>query len=187
MTVVILAAGTSSRMNGANKLLLEWDEGECLIERTIRTALSFCSKVFVVTGHERSKVQRILLRYPVTEIYNRNYEQGQESSIHIAAESIDDNIYYIPADLPLLKKDHLVRAMLALQGYDAARPVHNGQVGHPVAVTSAIACKIRKNPDLKMKELIKASNHNFYEDDEAVVADVDTEQAYSDLRRRFVI
>lgn len=187
MTVVILAAGTSSRMNGSNKLLLEWNAGESLLEHTIRTALSFTDKVYVVTGHERRKVLRIILSYPVKEIFNENFEEGQESSIRIAAEEIDDSLYYIPGDLPLLTKRHLISAMFALAGHEAARPVFNGTVGHPVAISRELLEVIRKNKDEKVKDIIASADHNFYEDDEAVCADVDTEEAYKELKQRFAI
>lgn len=183
MTTVILAAGTSSRMNGSNKLLLEWGSGETLLGHTIRTALSFTDNVYIVTGYESDRVHEIIRSFPVKEIHNKDYEIGQESSIRAAAEAIDDSIYFIPCDLPLLTKSHLVRAMINLAGHEAARPFHGGIPGHPVAVTRETVLKFRRTPGKRMREILDSSVHNYYEDDEAVVLDVDTQEAYENLKK----
>ena len=61
MTIIVLAAGLSSRM-GENKLLLPYN-GRPIIQSAVDTALAFSDDVIVVTGHERERTKSFMMGF----------------------------------------------------------------------------------------------------------------------------
>ena len=74
MTVILLAAGLSTRM-GTNKLLLPF-KGKTIIEATLETVLSFTKRVVVVTGHESERIGEAIRAYSITAVYAEEYLKG---------------------------------------------------------------------------------------------------------------
>lgn len=182
MKCIVLAAGLSRRMEGENKLLLPWD-GSTVIETTLATALSFTDEVYLVTGNERERIMQAAGRFPITEIYNPDYMEGQETSIRKACSILDDDLCFVPGDMPLLTKAHYDRAKANLIGFPAARPIHKGKPGHPVIIASELIKIINSEHSMLVRDIIKEYRHNFYEDDEAVITDIDTPSEYERLRK----
>ena len=106
--VVLLAAGLSKRMGGINKLLTPVN-GKPLILYSVENALSYSSSVYVVTGHEREKVENILSSYPVNIIYNQAYHEGQETSLTTALNAVDGPLIVMPSDMPFITKTDFER------------------------------------------------------------------------------
>lgn len=183
MKCIVLAAGLSSRMEGKNKLLLPWKDTS-IIEAVIATALSFTDEVCLVTGNDRDRIIHAAMGFPITEIYNPDYINGQETSIRKACSMLDDTLCFIPGDMPLITRDHYERAEANLEGLLSARPVHNGTPGHPVIIAQTLVNIIRSDNKRLVRDIIKEYSHNFYEDDEAVVSDIDTPAEYERLRKR---
>lgn len=183
MKCIVLAAGLSSRMEGKNKLLLPWQDS-AVIEAVIATALSFTDEVYLVTGNDRDRIMQTAVSFPVKEIYNPDYRNGQETSIRKACSILDDDLCFVPGDMPLLTRDHYERAKANLEGFLSARPFHNGTPGHPVIIAQKLVNIIRSDNKILVRDIIKEYSHNFYEDDEAVVSDIDTPAEYERLRKR---
>ena len=100
MTTIVLAAGLSQRM-GENKLLLPF-KGECILSHTIKRALSFSSRVVVVSGRDREKIEQIALTLGVDMVFNPLFEKGQRESTLCGIRAIEnDDFAILPGDLPL--------------------------------------------------------------------------------------
>ncbi|RCR66136.1 nucleotidyltransferase family protein [Larkinella punicea] len=81
IAIIILAAGTSSRLNNQPKQLIEW-EGRTLLRRVVDTALSTTFRpVVVVVGANKNRITPELDGLPVTIIDNQHWPQGLSSSV----------------------------------------------------------------------------------------------------------
>ncbi|MGM9510132.1 nucleotidyltransferase family protein [Larkinella sp. GY13] len=81
IAIIILAAGTSSRLNHQPKQLIEW-EGRTLLRRVVDTALATTFRpVVVVVGANKNRIAPELEGLPVTIIDNQHWPQGLSSSV----------------------------------------------------------------------------------------------------------
>src|SRR5262249_11276038 len=81
IAAVVLAAGRSTRMGEANKLLMKL-HGEPMIARTVSAvAASSAKPLIVVTGHERAAVERTLNGAPVSFVHNARFAEGMSASL----------------------------------------------------------------------------------------------------------
>jgi molybdenum cofactor cytidylyltransferase len=78
-TIVILAAGKSSRL-GQPKQLLPF-KGKSLIHHCVEIAGKVVEKVIVVVGAERQRIESELKDSAVQIVYNPEWEEGMASSI----------------------------------------------------------------------------------------------------------
>lgn len=84
---VLLAAGTSDRFGGANKLLAPVD-GEPMVALAARTlADADLAGVTVVVGHEASAVEAAVADLPVEVARNEAYRDGQASSVGVGVRA----------------------------------------------------------------------------------------------------
>jgi molybdenum cofactor cytidylyltransferase len=111
--VIILAAGSSSRM-GKSKQLLTVSNDESLLFRAARIALQCeAGKVIVVLGSNESLHRNAIKSLPVEIIYNADWESGVGSSIKaglkrllLMAPDVRASIVMV-CDQPLLVVGHL--------------------------------------------------------------------------------
>ena len=82
LAVVILAAGTSSRLGDITKQLLVY-KNETLLKIAVKKALEISKDVFVVLGHEKEKCEKELEDFDVNIIYNPNYKKGMGSTLSL--------------------------------------------------------------------------------------------------------
>lgn len=103
--VVLLAAGSASRIGHRPKCLLELD-GEPLIQRQLRAILSCnLNEVVVVLGHYAEHIKPIVTNFPVTLVHNSAPDAGQNSSLHCGLNALShplDAVLVVLADQPLL-------------------------------------------------------------------------------------
>lgn len=139
VTVVVLAAGASSRL-GRPKQLVEW-RGETLVHRAARLAVeSGLGPVRVVTGARAEDVSRAVAPLPVTCVHNPRAEEGIASSIRQGLDGVDTAVLVLTCDQPLLTAEHL-RA-LARVWRDTGAPIvasaYEGVVGVPALLSPAL-------------------------------------------------
>jgi molybdenum cofactor cytidylyltransferase len=149
-SAVVLAAGTSSRMQGRHKLLLPVGD-ETVIRRTVRQVLaSGAEEVIVVTGFRGREVLRELmtidderLRYQA----NPRYEEGQMSSVGAGCAALlkpcdavmvclGDMLLLAPADYAALAEAY------AATDRNIVVPMHAGQRGNPVLFAASFVPEV---------------------------------------------
>jgi molybdenum cofactor cytidylyltransferase len=100
---IVLAAGTSSRMGGRNKLLLEVG-GEPLARRVVWAALAAgLDPVVVVLGHEAERVRDALAGLACRTVHNAGYEAGMTTSLRAGVAALPEGTpaaVMILADMP---------------------------------------------------------------------------------------
>lgn len=187
METIILAAGSSSRMEGQVKLLLPF-RGKPLIATALEAALDASERVIVVTGAYVEQIEETLAEYlleRVTVVRNLNFQQGQLSSTQVGAEALSPgaNFFISMADLPLIESRHYRELTFLLQEWDVVRPHYQGRPGHPVLFNSQMRNKILALPPGSTMRTFVASQKvlNYQSSDSAWVIDIDTPADYRNL------
>lgn len=137
---IILAAGQSKRMGAENKLLMPWQDKPLLahvLEAVQRSALS---RVVVVTGHEREKIDDLVGQCGIgliETVHNPDFESGMASSLAKAASTIGecDGVMILLGDMPLVTSAHLdamLDAFDRLSGRSIVVATHKEKWGNPV-------------------------------------------------------
>jgi molybdenum cofactor cytidylyltransferase len=102
---VVLAAGRSSRMAPANKLLMPLGDRP-VIRQVVQTALKAgLDPVTVVSGHDREEVLAALAGLPVRIVSNDDYAEGLASSLRagVAAIAVEvEAALCLLGDMPLV-------------------------------------------------------------------------------------
>ena len=85
--IIVLAAGSSARMNQP-KQLLEF-QGKTLLRRALQTAVeSICKPVIVVLGANFERTKAEIEDLPVEIVFNENWQSGLSSSIKAGVENL---------------------------------------------------------------------------------------------------
>ncbi len=184
-SVVILAAGMSTRM-GAPKPLLFFDNQNTFIEKIVETYLAFgCSKIVVVVNSKTEEpIKRVLLpeHSGVIIVCNEKPEAERYLSLKIGLSQIGNSDCFMHnADNPFVKIDTLKKLLEFHCTNHYTIPVFKGKKGHPVLLSEHICSALRKedNIDIKINEFL--SNFKSIEcpvDDWCVLANVDTMKDY---------
>ncbi|MFD2164748.1 NTP transferase domain-containing protein [Thalassotalea euphylliae] len=87
-SVILLAAGNSSRL-GQRKQLVHL-QGQSLVRRQTKLALSFSPHVTLVVGCESDTIKEHIADLPVTIVKNNDWQQGMGSSIATGVAHIKD-------------------------------------------------------------------------------------------------
>ena len=138
VAAIVLAAGRSSRMGGANKLLTEI-EGLPMVARAVEAALASRARpVIVVTGHDSARLRAAIGDRPVTVIENPAFASGMASSLKAGITALPaeiDGALVCLADMPRVGPqtlDRLIAAFNPLEGRAICVPSWDGKRGNPV-------------------------------------------------------
>jgi molybdenum cofactor cytidylyltransferase len=193
VAAIVLAAGTSSRMAGRHKLLLETG-GMPMIRRCAQAVLAFRpAETIVVTGFGQADIHAALSGLPLRFVHNPQYNAGQPVSVAAGIRVLTegcDAVMVVLGDQALLTGADLARLATAYSA--AVRPIlvpfHNGCRGNPVIFAAClipeviaggvkIGCRrlIDANPD-------KVARVEF--DSDAFTFDCDTPDDYAALTAR---
>jgi molybdenum cofactor cytidylyltransferase len=135
---VILAAGESRRMGDVNKLCLPVDGKPMLLHAVEAVVDAGIEKIWVVTGHESSRIRALLKDYPVGFIHNEDYGDGLSTSLRAGIEALDADLagaLICLGDMPRIRPSHI---QLLVKNFDPdgptpiCVPVHGKSRGHPV-------------------------------------------------------
>jgi len=186
IVILILAAGSSTRMGVAKQLL---PAGKTtLLGVTIKSALqSNANKVYCVLGANAKPVEQSISNYSVESIFNPDYKSGLSSSIiagikHIINIKIDA-VLILLGDQPFITTQYLNDMMNTFKNHNGKiiASTYNDTLGVPTIIP-----KVYYNHLLKLKgdkgakdflnnrkeEIIQLKNTNLI--------DIDTKKEYQD-------
>lgn len=189
-TVLIPAAGNSSRMAGHNKLTLPF--GRSTVLGTVVSSFSNagCLDFVIVSNSESLAIPNIPDGIRINWLTNKDGGTGIGSSLSIGLSVIPQNdpILVCLADLPLLRPETIgkVFRLLHSSGNDSVvRPICNGIPGHPVGFSPGARKLLEQvKSDTGAKRLLdEYKNVRWLKvRDEGIFRDIDTMETYSSLR-----
>lgn len=189
---IVLAAGRSTRMGEANKLLEEVG-GTAMVRRVAEAALaSRADPVVVVTGHQAERVREALDGLAVTFVHNAEYADGLSTSLRAGLSALPaeaDAALILLGDMPFIRAEDCDRVLagLAAEGALVAISTANGARGNPVAWSSRLFPELRATEgDAGGRTLMSryADAVVDVEIGEAAAMDADTPAALAAVRAR---
>jgi molybdenum cofactor cytidylyltransferase len=138
VAAIVLAAGRSTRMGAANKLLADVG-GKPMVRHAVEAALASQARpVLVVTGHQADDVRAVLAGLDVTFVANPDFAEGLSSSLKAGIRAVPADAIgavVLLGDMPRINAAHLdtmIAACPSPAGAAIVVPVHQGQRGNPV-------------------------------------------------------
>ncbi|MCX7150319.1 MAG: molybdopterin-binding/glycosyltransferase family 2 protein [Rhodocyclales bacterium] len=193
VAALVLAAGSSRRMGGANKLLQPVG-GIAMLRRVVNAALaSHCSSVRVVTGAGADAAQACLDGLDVQFVNNPEHATGMASSLRcgLAALPADaDAVVVLLADMPWIDGGHIDRLLAAFdpQQPRIIAPVRDGRRGNPILWPRKLFAEMAAvSGDVGAREVLQRHASQIDSvafDDDAIFADLDTPQALAEAAAR---
>jgi molybdenum cofactor cytidylyltransferase len=192
IAAIVLAAGRSTRMGAANKLLADVD-GKPMLRHSVEAALASRARpVLVVTGHQADEVRAALTGLDVAFVANPDFATGLSSTLKAGIRGLPetaDAALVLLGDMPRIETAHL-EAMIAASATDAASvivvPVHQGRRGNPVLWPSDLFAEmLALEGDVGARSLMARHAQRVREIElgtDAIFMDVDTPDALARLR-----
>lgn len=152
---LILAAGSSSRMNdGQHKLLLPLGDRPVLAHVIDAALASQARPIVVVLGHQAEQVGSSIATYrelpDIVIVENTDYRQGMSSSIHAGLYSLflknsqaatePDSVLILLGDQPLMTP-HILNILIATRRTTGKRiiaPLYHGRRGNPILFSASL-------------------------------------------------
>jgi len=137
LSLIVLAAGKSTRMHGRNKLIAKV-KGTPMIRRVVVAALeSKVDEVIVVVGWEADKVRKALAELPCRIVLNKDYAKGQSTSVKAGLRDVGETtqaILVLPGDVAMIdsRSINIVIDDYSLRKRLIAIATYKGKLGHPV-------------------------------------------------------
>lgn len=168
LSLIILAAGKSTRMRGRNKLLVKV-EGKPIIRRVVEASLkSKVDEVIVVLGWEADKIKEVLGDLPCRLVLNRDYEKGQSDSVKAGLREVGQTtqaILVLPGDVAMIDPQsiNLVIEEYARRKTPIVIAAHKGRPGHPILLAKQLFGEIEKigEPTFGLKAVVKKHSENI--------------------------
>lgn len=191
VTCVVLAAGSSTRMGGPNKLLERIDDVPMVVT-VVRAALaSPADEVLVVTGEDRERVEACLSGLQARLLWNPDHTEGLSTSLRAGVSVLPKGTRAVAVclgDMPLVRPSHidtLIRACLADSDGSIFVPTWQGKRGNPVLWTVDLLPEIGAlTGDVGVKALMDRHPTKVREvpvDESGILTDVDTPEALEKL------
>jgi len=184
LSLIVLAAGKSTRMRGRNKLLVKID-GKPMIRRVVENALSsMVDEVVVVLGWEATKILDALADLPCRCVVNKEYKMGQSSSVKAGLREVTETaeaVLILPGDIAMIDTHSINKVVEAYNKRKSAIVVaaHSGRSGHPILLSKQLFNEIERIDEASfgLKSVVKKHEsdvHKVETDSENVLRDVDT-------------
>lgn len=185
---IILAAGASSRF-GQAKVLLEW-KGKPLVWHAIQTAMQAgLAPIVVVAGDHFEAISAALADLPVHVVMNKEWAEGQSSSVQAGINALDPQIgaaVFLLADMPLVPVK-LINGLRSLYSHTLSPivvPVVDGHRTSPTLFDKSTFADLRSlRGDVGGRALFQRysiAEFNFF--DSAAFMDVDTDEDFRKLQ-----
>jgi molybdenum cofactor cytidylyltransferase len=184
---MVLAAGRSTRMGEANKLL-QAVRGKPLVRHAVEAQLaSKAGPVLVVTGHQQKEVAAALAGLDIHIVHNPDFANGLASSVKAGLAALPASapgVVVSLGDMPNVTAqviDRLAEVFADRPDALAVVPTLLGQRGNPVLLARALFPAVaRLTGDQGARRLLDEAGEAVAEvplDDPAIALDVDTPEA----------
>ncbi|TDI62780.1 MAG: 4-diphosphocytidyl-2C-methyl-D-erythritol kinase [Alphaproteobacteria bacterium] len=192
LATIVLAAGKSSRMGGANKLLAEFS-GKSMIAHTLQQVIGAdIGPTIVVTGRDATDIKAAIDGTGATITHNPDYENGMASSLRTGINALPadiDGALICLGDMPLVTADQmkaLAAAFDPVEGRGICVPTHQGKWGNPVLWSATYFDEIRAiSGDKGARDLLHHHGDRVFEvamDDATILQDFDTPESLATLK-----
>lgn len=192
--IILLAAGSSSRM-GRSKQMLEINGEPLLLHAATAALQSSVGPVIAVLGAQEDDHRKIIKHLDVTMVSNPNWETGMGSSLKtglnywISQSPQSEGVVVMLCDQPLLTAEYLKR--LADTFTHSGKPIvaswYANAAGVPVVFRSTLFAEILQLPDDHGAKKIIARHsdqaHNI--DFQGGAVDLDTREDYEQFVNRY--
>jgi molybdenum cofactor cytidylyltransferase len=190
-TIMLLAAGGSTRMRGADKLLQKVD-GLPLLTRNARIALSSdATETIVILGANRAAREAALDDLPIRFVVNEDWHAGMGTSIAVGTAALADDadaVIVMLADMPDIGVDFLNRFIASARPGAILQPVtKDGKRGNPVLFSRIhFPSLAMSSGDEGARRVIDANRDSVIPvpAESGVLTDLDTPEAWSAWRSR---
>ena len=189
---IILAAGSSKRFPGTNKLLAPV-HGVPIIQRVTTAICEANTKTtLVITGKDHALTKPLLASQNLQCIQNRDYSQGMGTSLTKGIDSIPednwDGILICLGDLPNLTTklvNTLIQTFQAENANSIIIPIHQGRRGHPIIFPYRYRNQLSQlTGDKGARDILKKERNAITElevDTPAIFQDIDRPEDLSKL------
>jgi molybdenum cofactor cytidylyltransferase len=178
LAIIILAAGSSSRLGQAKQLLKY--KNESLLKIAVKKALKITDNIFVVLGHEKQKCEKELEAFKNLNIlYNQDYKKGIGSSISfsISFTKYFENTMIMLADQPFIPIKHLNNLKKSIDNESIISSIYeeNKNPSVPAIFPNKYYLELQKlNEDKGAKEILKNKSSIHIQLDKKYSIDIDT-------------
>lgn len=191
ISILILAAGASSRMKGKAKQLLPWKD-TTLLGHAMEQAREVSDSVTVVLGARAERIQNTIPS-TVESIHNPDWESGMGSSIskgvqHILKENPSaDGILIMLVDQPLLDAPYLnqLKSEFEKDLSKIKATAYGEKIGVPAIFPKHLFLELTQlNGDIGARQLIKThKTKTAVLQPEGQEIDIDTIETYNQLTK----
>ena len=189
LAVLILAAGSSSRL-GKSKQLLKI-RNETLIEIALKNALKISSNIIVVLGHNGDKIKDKIKDFPIKIEINPNYKEGMGTSISYGISKLEksNKVLIMLSDQPLIPLSHYLK--LIKKSEENENIIICSKYQNKFAVPSIFPNKYYLNlkqlkGDKGARNILEENPMDFIPLDDEYSIDIDTKKDYLNLLNNMV-
>jgi molybdenum cofactor cytidylyltransferase len=192
LATIVLAAGKSSRMGGANKLLAKIDDLP-MISHTVQQVIDAdLGPTIIVTGRDAAEIEAATSATSARATHNPDYETGMASSLRAGINALPadvDGALICLGDMPLVTADQmqaLVAVFDPVEGRGICVPTYQGKWGNPVLWAAAYFDEIRTiSGDKGARDLLHHHGDRVFEvamDTPTILQDFDTPESLEGLK-----
>lgn len=138
LAAIVLAAGTSERFTGGNKLLAAF-KGTTVLGQTIQNLISAgIETITVISGYDSEAVSQLATGAGVNVLENQDFKQGMATSIAVGIAGLEDDVagaLIVLGDMPLVRPKTirvLCQALDRGQDKKIIVPIMQQKRGNPV-------------------------------------------------------
>ncbi len=184
LAVLVLAAGTSSRLGKPKQLVLY--EGKTLLWHTCSKALKLSRNVFVVLGAKQKECKEVIKDFDVNIIFNEEYEEGLSSSIKAGIKNVQsyEKVLVLLCDQPLMPLSHLEKLIQkSLSENKIISSFYKNNVAVPAIFPKSVYEQLLcLRGDKGAKAIIKSNSHNYIILEDELSFDVDTQDDVNKIK-----
>lgn len=192
IAILVMAAGTSSRMQGI-KQLLPWEEST-LLENALKNAnASKAQTVLTVLGAYKKEILNSISLGKQDYVYNPNWKSGLGSSIACGTRHLVDSdkkytgILVFLADQPLIDYRYLNTLITQFleSPYSIVATDYGNRVGVPAIFAAAhFTALMQLGSDFGAKEIIKTHGNEVLKiSADGKELDIDTQEEYERMKK----